>query len=425
MKRPAGTTLSWQLLRSVLSIYFLITLLVTLSQMAIEYAHTRSMIRAELASVERTFHPALATALWELNAEQLDALLQGIIDLPTISSAHVLEPSGREWVRSSNDKPLGDNIAHRFRVSYHFQGEDIHLADISFEATGMVVLERLRLGYQMILMSALIKSTALTLLFLWAFRRQLGVPLRQFAHAVSTVDLDSLGRQRIDLGQRQANELSALQHAFNRMLDRLETERQAHQAALEASNAQLEALVVQRTEELAAANRHLEQLVRTDPLTGLANRRHFTEQAQREILQARRHARPLSVLMIDLDHFKQINDQHGHATGDAVLRNFALAVSDPLRASDLAARIGGEEFAVLLPDTGPEGAEQAARRILETVRAQHLPAEGAAIRYTVSIGTASLQARDDSYDSLLSRADHALYEAKAAGRDRLQGSMTA
>lgn len=418
--RIGAYLLSWQLLKAVLSIYFAITLLVTLTQMGIEYMHTRNAIQNELASVERTFSPALATALWELNTEQLEALQQGIVDLPVISTMRVIDASGRELIKESMRSVLGGQIIHTFKLSYHFAGEDVHLAEVSFEAAGDVIFDRLRVGYQMILISALIKSTALTLLFLWAFRRRLAIPLQQLTDAVTAIDLDSLGdKYRLDLHQAQENELTKLESAFNRMLNRLEEERIAHDSALQEVNKGLEQQVAERTRELQAANQQLEQLVRTDPLTGAANRRHFVEQAQIEIQRARRDNAALSLLMIDLDYFKRINDTWGHAAGDEVLRNFARIALAPLRATDLFARLGGEEFAVLLPNTGLDGAVEVALRIREAARQQSIDTSSGQIRYNVSIGAAVLADQETCYEPLLKRADAALYRAKEDGRNRV------
>lgn len=416
----AANTLSWQLLKSVLSIYFSITVVVTLTQMGVEYQHTRDMIQSELASVEQTFYPALATALWEINAEQLDALQQGILELPLISSIHIVDAAGREMSKTAQESVIGANIQHSFKITYRFDGQDVHLADVSFFAADTVAIDRLKLGYQMILLSALIKSTALTLLFIWAFRRRLGDPLAELTTAVAAIDLDSLGRSRIDLKQKEENELSKLEHAFNHMLNTLNSERRAHDANLEALNKSLEEQVAKRTKELEAANHHLQQLTRTDPMTGIANRRHFIEQADTEIQRARRTKCPLSLLMVDLDNFKLINDKYGHATGDEVLCNFADTTTNCLRSIDLLARIGGEEFAILLPDTAAEGAREAAQRILASIRQQFIPHGDTQIRYSISIGVATLQKEDAIYESILNRADLALYRAKEMGRNRAE-----
>ena len=417
--RFSARSLSWQLLKEVLSIYFGITLLVTLTQMGIEFQHTRQAIANELASVESTFSPALTTALWELNFEQLEALHQGIVDLPIISSMRVLDASGKTLIDDSEKSVIGGEITHAFKLYHRFAGEDIFLADVSFQAAGDVVFDRLRVGFQMIVVSALIKSTALTMLFFWAFRRRLGAPLQKLTEAVTSVDLDSLKDQHIDLQQQQANELTRLEEAFNRMLSRLDDERVAHYSALENLNRGLEQQVAERTRDLQVANAQLEQLVRTDPLTGVANRRHFVERVQSEIQRARRENIPLALLMMDLDRFKSINDTWGHASGDQVLCNFAGLVGDLSRTSDLLARLGGEEFALLLPNTGLEGALEVGLRILEVVRQQSIDTGTGRICYSTCIGAATLAPEECNYEPLLKRADAALYRAKEEGRDRV------
>ncbi|CAA7623013.1 putative Diguanylate cyclase [Magnetospirillum sp. LM-5] len=412
--------LSWQLLRSVLSIYFSITVLITLTQMAIEYSHTRAMVQQELEGAERTFYPALATALWELNREQLDALMRGVTDLPLISSVRVAAQSGPEIRRGHDSGLIGATIEHAFDVSYHFSGEDIHLARVTFSASDTVVLQRLQVGFQMIMISAVIKSLVLATLFVLAFRRRLGLPLRDLTESVSAIDLDSLGHRRVDLRQTEDNELSRLQDAFNRMLDTLDRERRAHVETLTAVNHSLEDQVRSRTLALEQANQRLELLARTDPLTGLANRRHFMERLAVDIMRAQRTGAPLTVLAVDLDHFKQVNDRWGHAAGDDTLVNFARTALGQLRASDMLARLGGEEFVISLPDTPLHQATEVATRILEAIRAQEMETEQGRFRYTASIGATSLRQDSDDCDALLGRADAAMYRAKQSGRDRIE-----
>ncbi len=146
---------------------------------------------------------------------------------------------------------------------------------------------------------------------------------------------------------------------------------------------------------------------RSDRLTGLANRARWEEELPRELARARRSAQPLSVALLDIDHFKRVNDVHGHAAGDRVLRDAASAWSAQLRATDLLARYGGEEFALLLHDTDVGEA----RHVVERIRAS-MPAG-----VTCSAGLTALR-EDDSAGSLVARADEALYAAKRAGRDR-------
>ncbi len=166
--------------------------------------------------------------------------------------------------------------------------------------------------------------------------------------------------------------------------------------------------------------RLLEQASNTDPLTGISNRRHFMPALQREIRRARRQHLALAVLMIDIDHFKRINDGHGHACGDRVIREMAQICRQGSRDIDLVARFGGEEFALLLPGTPLSQALAMAERLRQLAeQAQILQEQGAALRFTVSIGAAVLGPGDGDGETLLARADNALYEAKRMGRNRV------
>jgi diguanylate cyclase (GGDEF)-like protein len=175
--------------------------------------------------------------------------------------------------------------------------------------------------------------------------------------------------------------------------------------------------VSKRAEALEEANARLTAEAHTDPLTGVPNRRHFMEQAQLEVKRALRHGTPLALLMMDLDHFKQINDKWGHSVGDAVLQHFVRQVAPCFRETDFFGRIGGEEFAVLLPGSGHERAQQAALRLLEAVRLGRFVYEDIRFQYTTSVGIGNLLPQDHGVDTLLNRADLALYRAKKAGRN--------
>ncbi|MFT3800412.1 MAG: GGDEF domain-containing protein [Burkholderiaceae bacterium] len=171
--------------------------------------------------------------------------------------------------------------------------------------------------------------------------------------------------------------------------------------------------------------RALEQASNTDPLTGVANRRAFARMLHREILRAGEQASPLSVLMLDIDRFKSINDAHGHATGDRVIRALADLCRDA--SPERVGRLGGEEFSVLLPDTGSDEAMTMAARLIERVRQAPFELDdGDLVHWTVSIGVATHRADepligDRPDEALLARADAALYSAKQAGRDRIAG----
>jgi diguanylate cyclase (GGDEF)-like protein/PAS domain S-box-containing protein len=174
-----------------------------------------------------------------------------------------------------------------------------------------------------------------------------------------------------------------------------------------------------------ALEEQLRALATQDSLTGTANRRHFVEVAQRERERARRSGAPLSLCMLDADHFKNVNDEHGHVVGDQVLASIAQGAASALRTSDILGRLGGEEFAVLLPDTDLAGAMIVAERVREAIAAREVQSEpneqgvSQAVRVTVSLGVAELRGQEP-FESLLKRADRALYAAKDLGRNRVQ-----
>lgn len=167
----------------------------------------------------------------------------------------------------------------------------------------------------------------------------------------------------------------------------------------------------------------LESLATTDSLTGLANRQAFLHRAEKEFLRAQRFSRPLSVVMIDIDHFKPINDHHGHAVGDAVLQQMTAICQSSLRGSDFMGRIGGEEFALLLPDTPMANAMYVAERMREQLSKTGICVEnGITLGITASFGVAIVKETDREFNQLLERADVAMYHAKHGGRNQVKSA---
>jgi diguanylate cyclase (GGDEF)-like protein len=195
------------------------------------------------------------------------------------------------------------------------------------------------------------------------------------------------------------------------------SERKHAEQALRAANQQLEAQL-QRINELHAQMH--EQSIR-DELTGVHTRRHFVDVAERELDRVRREGGALSLVMIDLDHFKSINDAHGHLVGDVALRAVGTMLVATTRTEDLACRLGGEEFAVLMVDTDHDTALERAETWRATLAATSVLADGIVLRLTASFGVATFPAQAGSLSELLRLADHRMYNAKALGRDRVAG----
>lgn len=191
---------------------------------------------------------------------------------------------------------------------------------------------------------------------------------------------------------------------------------------LKTSEHELELRVAQRTDELRELNSQLEALSLTDPLTGIANRRHFDQTLEQEWNRARRTGQPLALAVMDVDWFKRYNDHYGHPAGDVCLQRIAEALStSACRSSDLVARYGGEEFVLLCPATDLAGIQAMTHKLLRAVQALDLPhAQSSFGHVTLSIGVAALTpGRQDSPQTLYEQADSALYEAKKQGRNRV------
>jgi len=186
------------------------------------------------------------------------------------------------------------------------------------------------------------------------------------------------------------------------------------------ANEQLQQRLNEAEEELQEQSRKISSYMseaRTDPLTGLLNRRAFEEELNRRMSERKRHETDLSVLMIDIDHFKKFNDRYGHQAGDAVLRQVAELLCETMRESDVVTRFGGEEMAVILARSEIREACLAANRAREAVQRAHFVHDGRPLHVTISLGAAECLA-DESKQQLVERADQALYAAKQTGRDR-------
>ncbi|WP_422848942.1 sensor domain-containing diguanylate cyclase [Acidovorax sp. M14] len=237
----------------------------------------------------------------------------------------------------------------------------------------------------------------------WLAARRLSVDLYALADAASAVEA---GRPGSDIPAMQSSrEVQQLSQSLGRMTHHLVAAREA-----------MEEKVRLRTLELEAANRALDLQARTDALTGLLNRRGFETQMAFAVALARRSSRPLSLITVDVDHFKRVNDTYGHEAGDEVLRRLARTLESRLRGSDVVARLGGEEFVALLPDTDLNGAQSIAQALVTAMAEQQDPVVGT---ITVSAGVATMRGAEDNGAAMLRRGDAALYEAKGQGRNRV------
>ncbi len=276
-------------------------------------------------------------------------------------------------------------------------GEAWHVVIVQDEATVLVEAHKIR---KVIIIAVLIVGLFVTLTSLiWG--RILTTPLTKLSQTAKKI---GQGNLEIRVAEKGRDEISNLAHSLNDMADNLKKTMASRQDLLVEMERRIE------------TEKELAHQAKTDELTGLFNRRAYSEQMKREVERANRYDTPLCLLMFDIDYFKKVNDTYGHEVGDFVLTEVARISKNTMREQDVVARWGGEEFMVILPHTEQEGALKIAERLRSAIGGYDF-AEPKQV--TVSIGVTERKA-GDSYDSLISRVDLALYEAKSAGRNRVE-----
>ncbi len=238
-------------------------------------------------------------------------------------------------------------------------------------------------------------------LIAYLFGHTMVSPLKRLSAGAGRV---ASGNLDVDLPIRGLSEVSYLTQVFNHMVASLRANREELSTANQA---------------LRVKNKELQKISITDGLTGLYNRKHIMELFSREIVRAIRYKHPLAVLIVDIDHFKKINDTYGHLTGDAVIRQLAGTFTRSVRDCDYVGRYGGEEFLIILPDSGVQSGLGAAERIRQNVSELRISREDKALSVTVSVGVAGYPDYGEDMESIINKADAALYRAKEKGRNRV------
>ncbi|MFX4261735.1 GGDEF domain-containing protein [Pelotomaculum propionicicum] len=248
--------------------------------------------------------------------------------------------------------------------------------------------------------------------------RKISYPLEVLAEGADEI---SRGNYGFTLDLSSNHEINILAQSFNRMSTKLKEQREVLLKQISLLEAQKQEIAAQN-EELAEANARLELIAITDQLTGAYNRRYIMREIEQELAISIRHGLPLSITMIDIDHFKEINDTHGHQVGDEVLKEVVQVLSSSMRTSDLLGRYGGEEFIVIAPLTAHHEALVLAERLRETVSKWPFETTYGFLKLTISLGVATYDGKTEAYPStlleqLLARADAELYKAKSSGRN--------
>ncbi|WP_421856483.1 diguanylate cyclase [Marinomonas sp.] len=415
--------LSQKMMRVIFSIYLVVTLLITSLQFLSEYLKTQDAIVRELQQLEATVRGPISTSLWQYNHNQLDSLTSGLIKMPIIEGVDVFDQNTQSIMSKRAYNPTSVPLSifdSTSELNWTLNGKSMPLGTLVLYSSSGVVLERVWFGFALIAITAFIKLTVLFGLFIWAFDRYLANPLRELMSQVNEVQLSQSISKRINLSNTENNELSQLQEHMNNMLSAMSSDRERFIEDEQAKRDWLEDAVAKRTEDLQILNEKLKYLATRDSLTDVLNRGSFFETAQQLLLLSQRQKSTASFILMDLDYFKKINDTYGHFIGDKVLIHFTQTLQVFLRKSDLLGRVGGEEFAIFLPDTGLDDAFQLADKIRQAISDSTLEVEGHNVTYTVSLGVESSEPEDQLIDELFKRADLKLYGAKDKGRDRVE-----
>lgn len=380
--------------------------------------------RSHLQDIESS-----AEALWSAGGpspasgpdfEQANRVLERIADTAPQTWRASAE-SDLEELRQLYRQLLQRSRGHQFLVNVVMAGEahemqmlaELLEEELSTEiAVARDVIDRQLRAFALGLIALLVLGSVLVFLVGRAMANSVSGQIRRLSRIFSELAAGSEAPIRFDSVHR--DEIGELARAAERFR---EENIENHQLLdrYRALNEELESKVVQRTRALASSNERLEHLANTDRLTGVCNRRALDGALNAEVERCRRYEHSLALLFLDLDHFKQVNDVHGHAVGDKVLQQFVVELRSLLRDSDVLGRWGGEEFIVMCPETASQDAVHLAERIRSHVADLDFPIAG---RVTVSIGVADFRPGDRIQD-LVDRADQALYRAKLQGRNRL------
>ena len=392
-------------------------------QFLTEYLKTQNSISYELKQLQETVQGPVSTSLWQYDQTQLGVLVDGLVKMPVIEGVDVFDKHGKSMIskRSYTQASLPLSIFEtKSKLYWTLNGTRVFLGTLVLYSSSEVVLDRVLFGFFLIAITAMIKLSILFGLFIWAFDRYLARPLKELMQQVNEVQSSKNTRKRINLSHIENNELSQLQDHMNTMLFSMERDRERLLEDEKSKRDWLEEAVTKRTKDLQVLNEKLKTLATRDSLTGTLNRGSFFDTANHLLELSQRQKLPASFILIDLDYFKNINDTYGHFVGDKVLIHFTDTVQSMIRESDLIGRVGGEEFALFLPNTGLDNAFKLASKIRKAVVDSTLEVDGETVIYTVSQGVASSELKDCSVIELFKVADLKLYCAKDKGRDRVE-----
>lgn len=396
-----------RLLIAIILFSLVVTLLTSAIQLYIDFNDDLKQIQTQFDQIEQLQLRPLAENVWNFSDEMIMVQLQACVGLPAIEYMEVSVEAHRGW--KAGTIPHGKTIEKSFKLIHSSPHSEIDVGTLrviaSLEETYHSLINKLGV----ILTTNIIKIFLVALFIFFLFHFQVTQHLLHIAHFTNDLDINKafiplkLSRKGHPIHE---DELDKIVRAINNRTHTLKNNQDY-----------LEDRIAERTKELEEQKRIAEKLARIDPLTGLSNRRAFFEYGQLLENRSTRYSHNYSIIMLDIDHFKRINDNYGHDIGDKALKNLANALNTIVRSSDLLGRLGGEEFAIIMPYASSEEAAIMVERIKTAISKIVLSNKEQKVQLTASFGIAECNEKKMSFQQALNNADKALYQAKNDGRN--------
>ncbi|ABA89536.1 diguanylate cyclase [Syntrophotalea carbinolica DSM 2380] len=396
-----------RLLIAIILFSSVITLFTSAIQLYIDFNDDLEHIHIQFDQIEKLHLKPLAENVWSFYDEMIMVQLQAWVELPAIEYLEVSVENHRGW--KAGTIPHGKTIEKSFKLIHSSPHRQIDVGTLRVIASLDETYHSLIRKWGVILSTNIIKIFLVASFIFFLFHFQVTRHLLHIASFTNDLDVNKsfipLKLSRKDHPNRE-DELDKIVRAIN---NRTQT--------LKSNQDYLEDRIAERTKELETQKKIAENLARLDPLTGLSNRRAFFEYGLLLENQIARHHHHFSIIMLDIDHFKKINDCYGHEMGDEALKTLAEHLNAIVRSSDILGRLGGEEFAIIMPHASSEEAAIMSERLKTAISKIVLSDNEQRIRFTVSFGIAECNEKITSFQQVLNNADKALYQAKNEGRN--------
>jgi len=396
-----------RLLIAIILFSLIITIFTSAIQLYIDFNDDLDQIHVQFDQIEKLHLKPLAENVWNFYDEMIITQLQAWVELPSIEYLEVSVKDHRGW--KAGTIPPGKTIEKSFQLIYSSPHSEMDVGTLrviaSLEETYQTLIKKLGI----ILTTNIIKIFIVALFIFFLFHFQVTQHLLHIANFTNDLNINksftplNLSRKSHPIRE---DELDKIVGAINNRTQ-----------ALKNNQDYLEERIAERTRELEEQKRIAENLARTDSLTGLKNRRAFFEYGQLLENQTTRYSQHFSIIVLDIDHFKRINDNYGHEIGDEALKSLAKSMNAIVRSSDVLGRLGGEEFAIIMPHASSEEAAIMSERLKMAISKIVLTNIDERVRFTASFGIAECNEKKISFQQVLKNADKALYQAKSEGRN--------